>query len=125
MVTQSRMFRCGMFMAVVKREKSERMDRQSKGYETWKKWKKEHEEKRAQCNQVVKLDCIGHVQKRMGTALRDLKKKTKGKLEDGKSVGGKGHRLSDKTIDKLQEYYGNAIRRNVTRNAKSATEIKP
>lgn len=32
-------------------------------------------------------------------------------------------RLSDKTIDKLQEYYGKAIRRNVTRNAKSAIEI--
>ena len=71
----------------------------------------------------MKLDCIGHVQKRTGTALRALKKKTKGKLQDGKSVGGKGRRLSDKTIDKLQQYYGKAIRRNVTRNAKSVIEI--
>jgi hypothetical protein len=38
----------------------------------------------------VKLDCIGHVQNRLGTALHELKKKTKGKLADGKAIGGKG-----------------------------------
>ena len=44
-------------------------------------------------------------------------------MKDRKSVGRKGHRLSDKTIDKLQEYYGKAIRCNVSRNAKSEQEI--
>ena len=48
-----------------------------------------------------------------------FEKKSKGKLKDGKAVGGKGHRLSDKTIDKLQEYYGKAIRSNVNQNAKT------
>lgn len=110
-------------------EKYEKMDRKGEDYTKWVKskqfvkWKKEHEEESVVCHRVRKLDCIGHVQKRIGTALRDLKKKTKGKLVDGKSVGGKGHRLSDKSIDKLQEYYGKAIRGNVNRNAKSNKEI--
>lgn len=110
-------------------QKYERMDRKSKEYEKWiksanyNKWKKGHEEETVICNRVTKLDCIGHVQKRLGTALRELKRRSTGKLKDGKSVGGKGHRLSDKTIDKLQEYYGKAIRRNITKNAKSVSEI--
>lgn len=33
------------------------------------------------------------------------------KLADGKGVGGKG-RLTDKLIDRIQNYYGNAIREN-------------
>ena len=49
--------------------------------------------------------------------------KSKGKLKDGKAVGRKGHRLSDKTIDKLEDYYGKEIRRNVNRNAKTEREI--
>ena len=53
---------------------------------------------------VEKLECIGHVQKRVGTRLRNLKKKNKG-------LGGKG-KLTDKKIDKLQNYYGIGIRRN-------------
>ena len=62
--------------------------------------------------QVVKEECIGHVQKRLGTALRNLKKEKKGqKLSDGKTIGGLG-RLSDKLIDTLQTYYGMAIRNN-------------
>ena len=37
---------------------------------------------------VVKEDCVGHIQKRMGTALRKYKKDCKGKkLADGKAVG--------------------------------------
>ena len=61
---------------------------------------------------VVKEECVGHVQKRMGTALRKYKKDMKGrKLSDGKGVGGKG-RLTDKLIDRIQNYYGNAIREN-------------
>ena len=54
---------------------------------------------------IAKYECIGHVQKRMGTALRKLKKEKKG-------LGGKG-RLTDRIIDKIQNYYGIAIRQNV------------
>ncbi|GFV31582.1 uncharacterized protein TNCV_4790841 [Trichonephila clavipes] len=51
---------------------------------------------------VVKYECIGHVQKRVGSRLRKLKKCTKG-------LGGKG-KLTDKFIDTLQNYFGIAIR---------------
>ena len=62
---------------------------------------------------VTKEECVGHVQKRMGARLREYKRKNKGKiLGDGKSVGGKG-RLGDKIIDKMQNFYGQAIRNNV------------
>ena len=61
---------------------------------------------------VVKKECIGHVQKRMGTRLRNLRKSMKGEiLSDGKRVSGTG-RLSDKNINLLQNYYGMAIRQN-------------
>lgn len=62
--------------------------------------------------EVVKEECVGHVQKRMGSGLREFKRKNRGmKLSDGKTVGGKG-RLTDKIIDKIQNYYGEAIRNN-------------
>ena len=54
--------------------------------------------------EVKKKECVGHVQKRLGTALRKLKKEKKG-------LGGKG-KLTNNTIDKLQNYYGIAIRSN-------------
>lgn len=61
---------------------------------------------------VEKLDCVGHVQKCMGTALRNLKDAHKGKkLSDGKTIGGKG-RLTKVIMNSLQNYYGDAIRRN-------------
>ena len=60
---------------------------------------------------VEKLDCVGHVQKRMGKHLFNLKARTKGKLADGKSIGGKG-RLTEIKIKQLQRYYGLAIRQN-------------
>lgn len=53
---------------------------------------------------VKKKECIDHVQKRMGTRLRNLKKGTKG-------LGGRG-KLTAKLIDELSIYYGLAIRRN-------------
>ena len=53
---------------------------------------------------VEKFECIGHVQKRVGAALRKLRK-------DKKDVRGKG-KLTDKMIDRLQNYYGIAIRSN-------------
>ncbi|GFU50554.1 uncharacterized protein TNCV_4884171 [Trichonephila clavipes] len=56
-------------------------------------------------NSVTKLECIGHIKIRVGSRLRKLKKNTKG-------LGGKG-KLTDKFIDKLQNYYGIAIHSNV------------
>ncbi|GFU63389.1 uncharacterized protein TNCV_44351 [Trichonephila clavipes] len=54
---------------------------------------------------IEKLECVGHVEKKMGTRLRALKLKLKGKkLEDKKSLGGR-NRLTDAEIDKLQRYY--------------------
>ncbi|GFY15345.1 patj homolog [Trichonephila clavipes] len=61
---------------------------------------------------VSKIECVGHVQKRMGTRLRKLKQMSS-KLSDGKSIGGKG-RLTDRMIDLITTYYGNAIRQNKT-----------
>lgn len=62
--------------------------------------------------EIQKLECIGHMQKRMGTRLRTLKRlKGKTKLADNKPIGGKG-RLTDVGIDKIQIFYGLAIRRN-------------
>ena len=47
---------------------------------------------------VEKEECVGHVQKRVGTRLRELKKKlVHSKLADGKPIGGAG-RLSDRMI---------------------------
>lgn len=54
--------------------------------------------------QVIKSECIGHVEKRMGTRLRNIKKATK--------LGGKG-KLTDVLIKKLTSYYGLAIRKNI------------
>ena len=62
---------------------------------------------------VSKEDCIGHIQKRMGAALRRFKKEKSGsRLSDGKSVGGKDC-LTDAMIDKIQGYYGKAIRSHI------------
>ena len=61
---------------------------------------------------VEKEDCIGHIQKRMGINLRNYKKMNYEELKDGQGFGGKG-RLTDTFIDKLQNYYGAAIRNNI------------
>lgn len=53
--------------------------------------------------EVKKSECVGHVEKRMGSRLRNLKKTAK--------LGGKG-KLTDALIKKLTKYYGLAIRRN-------------
>ncbi|XP_066929989.1 uncharacterized protein [Clytia hemisphaerica] len=62
---------------------------------------------------LTKGECIGHVQKRVGTRLRKIKVSYKGrKLSDGKGIGrGKG-RLTDKIMNTLQNHYGMAIRQN-------------
>ena len=51
---------------------------------------------------VIKLDCVGHVQKRMGKHRLNLKSRTKGKLEDGKLIGGHD-RLTESKIKQLQK----------------------
>ena len=62
--------------------------------------------------EVTKLECVGHVQKRLGSRLRLLKKRMgQARLEDGKPIGGIG-RLTNNKIDQLQVYYGKAIRNN-------------
>lgn len=52
---------------------------------------------------VVKSECVNHVEKRMGTRLRNIKKE--------KKLGGKG-KLTDALIKKITKYYGLAIIRN-------------
>lgn len=53
---------------------------------------------------VTKLECVGHYQKRIGSRTKRLKKTTKG-------MGGRG-RLTNATTDRLQNYFGMAIRQN-------------
>ena len=60
----------------------------------------------------IKLECVGHVQNRLGIRLRQLRKDCKGKkLGDGKGLTGRG-RLTDKCINTVQNYYDMAIRQN-------------
>ncbi|EFN61450.1 hypothetical protein EAG_00479, partial [Camponotus floridanus] len=61
--------------------------------------------------EIKKSECVGHVEKRMGSRLRNIKKIAK--------LGGKG-KLTDALIKKLTKYYGLAIRRN----AKSKDDMK-
>ena len=53
---------------------------------------------------MKKLECVRNVQKQIGCRLRNLKKKEKG-------LGGKS-KLTDRIIDKFQNYYGIDIRSN-------------
>ena len=52
---------------------------------------------------VVKYECIGYYQKRVGCRLRKLKKRVKGLKS-----------LTDAMIDKLQNYFGITLRSNCT-----------
>ncbi|GFV79808.1 uncharacterized protein TNCV_1726331 [Trichonephila clavipes] len=64
--------------------------------------------------EVEKLECVGHVQKRMCRRLRNILKMSKGiKLSDGKNISGRG-RLTLKEVDSIQHYYGLAIRKNLS-----------
>lgn len=70
-------------------------------------------------NTVSKEECVNHVHKRMGYALRKLRDEVTeetvtagGKRRYKKLLGGKG-KITDNVILKLTDYYGNAIRRNV------------
>ncbi|XP_057301380.1 uncharacterized protein LOC130635880 [Hydractinia symbiolongicarpus] len=56
----------------------------------------------------TKLECIGHVQKRLGTRLRNKVKELKG---TSTPISGKG-KLTELVINSLQNFYGRAIREN-------------
>ena len=71
-------------------------DGDSKSYTTVKSTYKDVE--------VIKLDCVGHFQKRIGSRCRQLKKQVKG-------LNGKG-RLTNAIIDRLQNHSGISIRQN-------------
>ena len=59
---------------------------------------------------MKKGECIGHSQKRVGSRLRKLKKEyVSKKFKDGKTLCG---RLADKDINRVQNYFGIAIRTN-------------
>ena len=61
---------------------------------------------------IQKLECVGHIQKRLGSRLRKLRTQTKDqKLSDGKHLSGAG-RLTIQKIDTLQNYFGLAIRQH-------------
>ena len=57
-----------------------------------------------------KLECVGHVQKRLGTRLRVLVKKHAGNKDPKKRLSGKG-KLNQKVMNSMQNYYGIAIRK--------------
>ena len=71
---------------------------------------------------VVKYECIGHYQKRVENRLRKLRLRVKGlvgkvqKKDEGKVKKTKEKaksRLTDALIDRLQNYFGIALRSNV------------
>ena len=62
---------------------------------------------------LKKAECVGHVQKRVGSRLRSYKQKYKGiVLPDGKRLCG-ANRLTEKVMNTIQNYYGMVIRTNV------------
>lgn len=58
--------------------------------------------------QPIKLECVGHVQKRLGTRLRNMVKSHKGTKNP---ISGRG-KLTENVINSMQNYYGLAIRSN-------------
>lgn len=68
--------------------------------------------------EIEKMECVGHVQKRMGKRLRTLKKNSKKVLADEKTIGGRG-RLTGHAIHTIQIYYGLAIRRNAEKGVEA------
>lgn len=71
-----------------------------------------------QQTKVIKLECINHVQKRLGTRLRKLRDQekvdstTRRGTKIRKSLLGGRNKLTDKAIDQMQSYFGNHIRKN-------------
>lgn len=103
------------------------LEHTDKKYISWKespdyiKWEDEHLQGTADCNRVFKLDCIGHVQKRLGKALYEYQRNAT-KMADGKSVKGSNGRLTKVAIEKLKTNYGKAIRNNVKTGALTAAQ---
>ena len=64
-------------------------------------------------NLVQKYDCVGHVGKRMYHALDGFRKDNRGKLSDGKNVGGGKGRLTGTnntgSIGRLSKFYRKAV----------------
>ena len=91
------------------KEDKEKFDTSKKRLQFWQK----HRDKQIKCNRGNKVECINHVDKRCGTALRDLRDAWRGhKLPDGKAIGGKKNHLTELDIKTLQVNYGKAIRSN-------------
>ena len=62
---------------------------------------------------VIKEECVGHVQRCLGAGFQRYKNQNRGNvLSDGGRVGGPG-RLTDNAIDKMETNFGFAIRKNV------------
>ena len=62
---------------------------------------------------VQKIECVGHVQKRVSTRLHNLVSCCgKRSLADGKIIGGRG-RLTGDQIKAITQYYGSAIKDNL------------
>ena len=73
--------------------------------------------------EVKKEDCIGYVQKRLGTSLRSYKNIRWGAvLSDDNGTGGK-RRLTDPIIGRMQTAYMYAIRNNKSDQASSVAAI--
>ena len=70
---------------------------------------------------IAKEECVGHVAKRLGRRLRELKK-DRTPLSDGKSIGGRG-RLTDDLCDRLQNYYAMAIKNGLKLPGEPFTNI--
>lgn len=70
---------------------------------------------------IKKEECVNHVSKRLGTALRNCVKEWRSR---GVTLGGKSHgSLKDETIKKLTRYYQNAILKNKGDASKMKTAI--
>ena len=52
-------------------------------------------------DRIIKLECIGHVQKRLGKASYEFQR-TSSKLEDGKPVKGRQGQLTKTAIEKMR-----------------------
>ena len=59
--------------------------------------------------QEKRPECVGHIQEQLRSRLRKLKRLKKEFFSNGKTLGGKS-RLTDKMINKLQNYISIAIR---------------
>lgn len=72
---------------------------------------------------IEKLECVGHVEKRMSSRLTKLKSKMgRNKMSDGKTIGGRG-RLTDTAIKVIQKLYVLAIRKNTNSLDKMRTAV--